>query len=190
VVVKQNCCTKLVIWTCIPWAEEWSISTFIVSGFQKTTIQAYIATSTLLTNYQDFNCSLCMHATFARDNLVSRRPQTSIFLPFMRLATSCCLRGLLSPLTFQQYTIMGGEGWEEPHHCQKIYWNSFGPSSCEHTWTRTIGSLVESNVNRDSRSFPLGRKLRRQITFNRQKFWWLLLVTSVISPFTNSLPLF
>jgi hypothetical protein len=42
-----------------------------------------------------------MKETTEEANFVSTKPQTSNLFFFMRLTTSCCLRGLLSPLTFQ-----------------------------------------------------------------------------------------
>jgi hypothetical protein len=78
-----------------------------VEGFHNKTILAVLAISALLTNFQFFSRNFCIKATLEEDNFISKRPQTSILFLFMRLATSCCFRGLLSPLTFQQYNKHG-----------------------------------------------------------------------------------
>jgi len=69
--------------------------------FQKTKIRAVLDTATLDKNLQFLSRSLCMKDTAEEASLVSTRLQTSSLFFFMRLTTSCCLRGLLSPLTFQ-----------------------------------------------------------------------------------------
>jgi hypothetical protein len=60
--------------------------------------------------WKTFKClsrNQCMKATLGEDILVSSRPHTSILCFFIRWTTSCCFRGLLSPLTFQLSTNIG-----------------------------------------------------------------------------------
>jgi len=84
-----------------PWAVKSMSSTLTVEGFQKTKMHAVLVVATLDKNLKFLNWSLCMKETTEEANFVSTKPQTSNLFFFMRLTTSCCLRGLLSPLTFQ-----------------------------------------------------------------------------------------
>jgi hypothetical protein len=65
-------------------------STLTVEGFQKTKMRAVLVAATLDKNLQFLNRSFYMKETAEEASFVSTNPQT------------CCLRGLLSPLTFQQ----------------------------------------------------------------------------------------
>jgi hypothetical protein len=96
---------------------------------QKIKMCAVLEAATLDKKLQFFSRRLCMKETVEEDNFVSTRPHISNLFFFMRLTTSCCLRGLFSPLTFQQQIFMMREWWEVPRHCQMTYWFSFALSS-------------------------------------------------------------
>jgi hypothetical protein len=76
-------------------------STLTVEGFQKTKMRAVLVAATLDKNLQFLNRSFYMKETAEEASFVSTKPQTSNLFFFMRLTTSCCLRRLLSLLTFQ-----------------------------------------------------------------------------------------
>jgi hypothetical protein len=74
------------------------------------------ATSVFEKYYQCLGQNLCIEATLEESIFVSSNPHTSILCFFMRLTTSCCFRGLLSPLIFQLNIIIVLQGKGKPFH--------------------------------------------------------------------------